>query len=71
MDFTTTASYNDIKNFVSSLEEICYWSLMYMEAIILRRCGKNNFITFAENYLNRNKDASNLSNRISIYKKIA
>lgn len=68
MDFTTIASNNAIKDFTINLEEICYCTLMYMEAIILRRCGKDNFLGIAKKYLNKNKDATQLKDRISIYK---
>jgi len=67
--FTADAPHDDIKDFASSLKDICFWSLMYMEAIMIRKLGRANFIDIADKYIEKNKAAEDLKARISIFKR--
>jgi len=67
--FVSDASDEDIKKFSDSLCHISFWSLMYMELFIIRKCGLKFFLKVANDYIKLNSNAGDIHYRCDLYKK--
>lgn len=68
--YISSASDHDIKNFSYSLRQICFWSLLYMETLMIRKVGKNYLTSLANDYLKLNSKADDINYRLNLYNKI-
>lgn len=68
--FVTEAPEDHIRGFNTSLNVFCFWTLLYMEIILMRKCRKSFIINLAKNYLKLNPKAKKLAQRIKYYEVI-
>lgn len=59
-----------IREFTANLQKIVARTLCYFEVILLRRCSREMLLSFANNFIIRNKQATSLQKRIERYRKL-
>ena len=67
--FVTEAPEENIRSFSRSIGFLTFWTLLYAESIIIRKCRKRYLIGAAEKYLTINQKADRLEKRIDFYRK--
>jgi hypothetical protein len=65
--FITEASEADIVAFSKCLRLFVYWSLTYLEIILIRKCRKAEIRDIAESYTQQNRRAAKLIERMKFY----
>lgn len=65
--FVAEAPDQDIRGFAKDLEEFCHWTLLHMEILLIRRCGKRFLTKLACRYIALNSEAKSLTERKELY----
>lgn len=65
--FVAEAPDSDIRGFARYMEELCHWTLLHMEILLIRRCGKDFLTKLACDYIALNRKAKRLSERKEFY----
>lgn len=65
--FVSGATGDSIKSFSTSIKRFCFWSLLYMEIVLIRKCHKDYFAELAGKYLKLNPRADRLKSRKGFY----
>ena len=68
--FIVSENENAIREFTSNLQKIVARTLCYLEIILLRRCTREMLLSFANDFIDRNKQATSLQNRVEKYWKL-
>ena len=68
--FISEAPEENIRSFGGSIDFFCFWTLLYMELILIRKCNKSYIISLAEAYLRLNSRADRLKKRVEFYQNI-
>jgi len=66
--FISEAPESNIRNFYEALLTLCFWSLLYLEILIIRKCKKKYIIDAGIKYININPRADFLRKRIEFYR---
>lgn len=66
--FVSHAPANKIQNFNTSLQYFCYYTLLYMEVVLARKCKKSYVLDLGEKYLRVNSRANRLQRRMEFYR---
>lgn len=66
--FISEAPESNIRNFSEALRSLCFWSLLYLEILIIRKCRKKFMIDIGMKYLDINPRAEFLRKRIEFYR---
>ncbi len=67
--FVSKAPEENIRSFTESIVLLCFWTLLYMEIIIIRKCKKKFLLELGKKYLQLNPNADQLQDRLQFYKK--
>ncbi|MCK4817536.1 hypothetical protein KA005_17340 [bacterium] len=65
--FISEAPEENIRSFSRSIESFCFWTLLYMELILIRKCTKRYVISLAEDHPRLNSRADRLQKRVEFY----
>ncbi len=67
--FVIKAPESDIVNFANNLLNICSFTLLYLEANLIRKCRKAYILEIGHNYLKMNPDAKRLQKRLRFFER--
>jgi hypothetical protein len=67
--FIVSENEDAIREFTANLQKIVARTLCYLEVILLRRCTRETLLSFANNFISHNKQASSLQKRITRYQR--
>lgn len=62
--FVPESNTEGVINFYNSLKRICFWTLLYIEIILCRKCRKAFIMDLANNYLKLNNKAIQIKERV-------
>jgi len=68
--FIVSEDEDAIREFTANLQKLVARTLCYLEIILLRRCNRETLLSFANDFITRNKQATSLQKRIERYQKL-
>jgi hypothetical protein len=66
--FVAEAPEENIRGFARCIQEFCYWTLLHMEIMLIRKCTKRYMLRLTDKYLLLNPGAQRLEQRIEFYR---
>lgn len=66
--FVCDAPEENVRSFSQSVCFLCFWNLLYMEILLIRKCKKKFIIELGQNYLRTNPHANHLEERLAFYR---